>query len=82
VVDDTSSTEFAIETEIGPDGNFQSQFRNDYGFEFEQRATTGSAWTKDIQAIRTVLQIVDNNSPTSIGGGGTPRQPLAAPIAP
>jgi hypothetical protein len=81
IVDDTYSTEFAIETEVGPDGNFTSQFRNDYGTDFETR-NQGSNWSRDIQAIRQALMVVNNNSPTSIGGGGTPRQPLAAPISP
>ena len=34
----------------------------------------------DIVAIFKALHIVDNSSPSSIGGGGVPRQPRAAPI--
>lgn len=35
---------------------------------------------RDMDKVFRLLSVVDNNSPTSIGGGGTPRQPLAAPI--
>jgi hypothetical protein len=44
---------------------------------------------RDMQKIIGLLNVIDNNSPTSIGGGGTPRQALApefgtetGPIAP
>jgi hypothetical protein len=36
----------------------------------------------DINTLFSKLQVVDNNSPNSIGGGGKPRQPLAPPITP
>jgi hypothetical protein len=39
-----------------------------------------SPWARDLQRIRPLLHVVDNNSATSIGGGGTPRQPLAPPF--
>jgi hypothetical protein len=35
----------------------------------------------DLQSIYPKLKIIDNNGPTSVGGGGTPRQPLAPPFA-
>ena len=35
----------------------------------------------DLQSIYPKLKIIDNNSRTSVGGGGTPRQPLAPPFA-
>ena len=34
-----------------------------------------------MQRLMVALRVVDKNSPTSIGGGGTPRQPLAPPLA-
>ena len=37
---------------------------------------------KDLQALVVRLQVVSNNSATSIGGGGTPRQPLAPDFSP
>ena len=54
----------------------RTQFQSDYGMSFEVTASAPNAWSKDLQRIRTVLADVNNNSPTSIGGGGTPRQPL------
>lgn len=39
---------------------------------------TSSAWTNDLNLLaRTYLQVVTNNGPGSVGGGGTPLQPLA-----
>lgn len=36
---------------------------------------------QDLEIIGDHLQWVDNNSPSTIGGGGTPRQPLAPPLS-
>jgi hypothetical protein len=41
----------------------------------------GSKWARDNDRIVTLLQVVTNNSPTSIGGGGTPRMPPAPPFS-
>ncbi|MHC1563569.1 hypothetical protein ACR9E3_31840 [Actinomycetospora sp. C-140] len=76
VVDDTYGPSFAIEAEHGPGGNVRTQFRSDYGLDFEVYANAPNAWSRDLQRIRTALSAVDNNGPSSIGGGGTPRQPL------
>jgi len=38
-------------------------------------------WTRDVQKLMQALYLVDNNGPDSIGGGGTPLQPLAPPLA-
>jgi hypothetical protein len=35
-----------------------------------------------MQKIVQALSVVNNNTSAAIGGGGTPRQALAAPIAP
>jgi hypothetical protein len=82
VVDDTYGPSFALEAEHGPGGNVRTQFQNDYGMSFEVTANAPNAWSKDLQRIRTVLADVNNNSPTSIGGGGTPRQPLLPELVP
>jgi len=79
IVDDTYWDTWAIETEWGPDGRWADQFKKAYGFEFE----TGSAnngWARDMQKIFNNLHVVANNTPNSIGGGGTPRRPLAPPF--
>lgn len=40
----------------------------------------GGSFNSDLQQVFTMLAVVDNNGPSSIGGGGTPRVPLAPPI--
>jgi hypothetical protein len=42
---------------------------------------TSGDYFDDMQKIIAQLYIIDNNTATSIGGGGTPRKPLAPPIA-
>ena len=82
VVDDTYAPGFAFNTEEGPDGSMRTQFKSDWGFELEQKVQGNTAWVRDIQKIVKALYVVNNNSATSIGGGGNPRQPLAAAVAP
>jgi hypothetical protein len=76
VVDDTNGPSFAFNAEVGPAGSMRTQFRSDYNTDFEVYASAPTAWSRDVQKIRQVLAAVDNNGPTSVGGGGTPRQPL------
>jgi hypothetical protein len=76
VVDDTYGPSFAFNAENGPGGNMRTQFRADYGQDFEVYASSANAWSRDVQRIRQALQVVNNNGPGSVGGGGTPRQPL------
>jgi hypothetical protein len=40
----------------------------------------GGSFDSDLQRVFSLLAVVDNNGPSSIGGGGTPRVPLAPPI--
>lgn len=77
IVDDTYGPAFAINAENGPDGSFSKQFRTDYGFDLEQRIMNNTPWTRDMQKLSRALSVVDNNSSIRVGGGGTPRQPLA-----
>lgn len=77
VVDDTYAPSFGIATESGPDGSWREQFKADWKVDFEQRANAATAWSRDIKRLVQTLAVVDNNAPDRIGGGGTPRQPLA-----
>ena len=43
-------------------------------------ATGTSAFRRDMDKIFTRLALVDNNSPTAVGGGGVPRLPLLWPF--
>jgi hypothetical protein len=80
IVDDTGSPGFDFSAETGPQGSFSGQFAADYGFRFVQFAQDNTPWTRDMQRIVRALRVVANNSPTSIGGGGKPLQPLAPSI--
>ena len=66
--------------EDGPGGSFSAQFKSDYGLNLAVWNADNTVWSRDIAKLRTALRVVSNNSPTSIGGGGTPRQPLAPAI--
>jgi hypothetical protein len=93
---DTSGDGFAIAAESGPNGSKQDEFFADYGLEMYKHNSrqainegwtpptfgASTTWTNDWQKLWVQLKIVNNNTSTSIGGGGTPRQPLAPPIAP
>lgn len=77
IVDDTYGPSFMFNVENGTDGSVRKQFKADWGFELEQRVRDNTPWTRDIQKLAQALYVVNNNNPSSIGGGGTPRQPLA-----
>ena len=81
IVDDTHSPSFCFNVEKGPDGSMRTQFKNDWGMELEQRVRDNTPWVRDVQRLVKALYVVDNNSATSIGGGGKPRQPIAPPFA-
>lgn len=81
IVDDTYAAGFDFSAEDGPDGSKRAEFRRDWGFDMNQKVQGNTAWVRDVQRLMRALSVVDNNSPTSIGGGGTPRQPLAPAIA-
>ncbi|MDD7969382.1 hypothetical protein [Actinomycetospora lemnae] len=81
IVDDTNGPQFALNAEVGPAGSMREQFRGDWGYDFEvESEVTDNPWAEDVKRIRPLLQVVDNNGPASVGGGGTPRQPLLPPL--
>lgn len=48
---------------------------------FETRLDASfAAWSRDVNRLLPLLQVVANNGPTRVGGGGRPRQLLAPPI--
>jgi len=79
-VDDAARSVFSIATELGPAGAVTTQFQQGWGYPFSS-GVKDSPWAKDIATIVANLAVVDNNSPASIGGGGTPRQPYAPPFS-
>ncbi len=80
IVDTTGGPSFTINAETGPNGSKRDQFKADFGMDFEQRVNSNTPWSRDMQRLVQALYLVANNGPTSIGGGGTPLQPLALPL--
>jgi hypothetical protein len=92
IVDSTGGPGFDIAIEDGAAGSKDDEFQADYGFPFDGRlgymTLTGSSgqptpqaqWVSDVRLIIDYLSVVANNTATSVGGGGTPLQPLAAPF--
>jgi hypothetical protein len=73
VVDDSGwdAHYFALEEGV------RGEFRNTYGYKF---GGNQGAFYEEVMKLFQALQIVDNNSSNSIGGGGKPRAPLAPPF--
>lgn len=80
IVDDTGWYFQGIGAEYGVENEMQSAYG--YGFNTDSNATGGALdWYNDLASVFSKLQVIDNNSPTSIGGGGTRRAPLAPDFA-
>lgn len=80
IVDTTGGAAWALSAEAGPSGTKRAEFKADFGFDLEQRVNSNTVWSRDIARLVQALYLVDNNGPASIGGGGAPLQPLAAPL--
>jgi hypothetical protein len=81
LVDSTGWDSYAWSTERSPDGRFVDEFRRRWGFDFEVNGNGRSPWGRDNHLIISALQVVDNNAPDRIGGGGWPRAPYAPALA-
>lgn len=79
VVDDSAYDGIDFVIENGPSGNVYSEVKKQYGFDMWQWDNT-TPWLADIRTISQALYVIDNNTSSSIGGGGVPRQPLAPPF--
>ena len=79
-VDDAGRSVNSIATELGPDGSVTDQFQKTWGVPFVS-GVNDTPWARDIASIFAHLAVVDNNSPTSIGGGGTLLQSYAPPYS-
>ncbi len=73
VIDNTGWDIYAIAVERGTsseyNGRYVEEFKDKWGFDFAP-ANPNNNWSKDIATIFAALQVVTNNSPTSIGGPG------------
>lgn len=76
LVDDTAWNVYAIMTEWSPEGRFDQLFKKNWGFSMKE-SNKNTPWARDMDRIFLNLHVVDNNSPSTIGGGGQPRMPLA-----
>jgi len=82
IVDDTAWSVYAIATEWGPDDRTDLEFERVWGYPMVTPDITSSPWARDVHRIFSNLHVVVNNGPDSVGGGGTPRVPLAPPLRP
>ncbi|URD52018.1 hypothetical protein [Chroococcidiopsis sp. CCNUC1] len=73
IVDDAYWDAYYLAVEQG----VPEEFRNRYGYSFEGRS---GAFYDDMMKLISALNIIDNNRPDNIGGGGRLRAPLAPPI--
>ncbi len=80
VVDDTAWPVYALCVELGPDGDFTQQFQSDWGFTMTP-SSKNTPWARDMDRLFGALAVVDDNTAATPGGGGTPLQPAAPPLA-
>ncbi len=73
IVDDSAWSCYAWSAEAGVSDEVNAK----YGYNLVSNSGWNNDYYKDTIALITNLYIVTNNSPTSIGGGGTPCKPLA-----
>jgi hypothetical protein len=57
------------------------EFQTNWGYSVYQYQSN-IPWVQDMETITANLQVITNNGPNSIGGGGTPSQPLLPPVTP
>ena len=74
--DDTYSNSWALNTEQGPNGRVADEFQTLYGYTMVH-PPSGSPFANDMVTIFQNLNIVTNNSSSSVGGSGTPLVALA-----
>jgi hypothetical protein len=74
VVDDSTCECFNLTAEQG----VNQEIKRVYGYGLQ---ATGGKLLDDMNRIINSLFVVNNNAPNSVGGGGTPRRPLALPFA-
>ena len=84
VVDETAGTMVILDLERGPAGRVQSEFKSKWGYGFDQAKIrpNGNAFGEDMAKIWPALQVVNNNTASSIGGGGTPIVDRAPDVKP
>jgi hypothetical protein len=79
-VDDAARSVYAIATETGSSGSVTNQFQSAWGYSFVT-GVNDTPWARDMATIFAHLDVVANNSPATIGGGGTRLQPYAPALS-
>jgi hypothetical protein len=79
VCNDSVAPVWPICIETSAVGNVTDEFFALFGFKFQEKPNA-NLWAIDMAIIFANLYVVDNNSATNIGGGGTPLQPFAPPF--
>jgi hypothetical protein len=84
VVDATGGQMVILDLERGPTGRVKDEFKSKWGYEFDQSKNLrdGSTFGQDMTKIWPALQVVNNNTASSIGGGGTPIVQRAPEVKP
>ena len=72
-VDATGADNYAIAVEQG----VEDEFKAAYGYDFSASANSNNPFYEDFMKLFQTLNIITNNSPNSVGGGGRRRAPLA-----
>jgi len=73
IVDDSATDTYDWSVQSG----VAEEVKAKYGFDLRATSSQNNDYYKDSMKMFQNLYIVTNNSPTSIGGGGTPCKPLA-----
>ncbi len=70
-VDNTAWDTYGLITEIGPNGRVSDEFKTLYGLDMNYYSNPNIPWARDIKRLFSNLQVISNNSATTIGGGAT-----------
>ena len=80
IADDAAWDVYSLDVEAGVQQEVQAKYGIDLNGASANSVGANREFWCDWNRIFLNLKVVTNNSPDSIGGGGTPRVPLAAPI--
>jgi hypothetical protein len=84
VVDETGGQMVILNLERGTAGRVEDEFKSKWGYDFKQAKNLrdGNAFGEDLAKLWPALQVVNNNTASNIGGGGTPRVDRAPELKP
>ena len=84
IVDDTGWDTVGIAVEWGPQGRVKDEFSEEWGFPIAGHIGNVGGdqlhFLEDLSLIYSVMHVVDDNDPDSLGGAGKPMAPFAPPL--